>query len=123
MGHAEASDLPEDEFHNVAIERAFRAALPRYAMRRYAGHVHLFRPKLDRAYVLGPNRVLNSEKRWVHPDNEWGAWVGSIDVVEMPGDHDSMVLEPNVRVMATKLRELLEASERSASTGDERDPG
>ena len=29
----------------------------------------------------------------------------------MPGDHDSMVLEPNVRVMAAKLREVLETIE------------
>ncbi|MEZ4290361.1 MAG: hypothetical protein R3E53_07410 [Myxococcota bacterium] len=42
----------EDEFHNVAIERAFRAALPRYRMRPYDGRLHLFRPALDRAYVL-----------------------------------------------------------------------
>ena len=77
--------------------------------------MHLFRPKLDRAYVLGPDRVLNAEKRWIQPDNAWGPWVGSIDVVEMPGDHDSMVLEPNVRVMATKLRELLDTSDRASA--------
>ncbi|MCR9093706.1 MAG: SDR family NAD(P)-dependent oxidoreductase [bacterium] len=99
----------EDVFHNVAIEQAFRAALPRYQMRQYAGHVHLFRPKLDRAYVLGPDRVLNSEKLWVYPDNGWTPWVGSLEVSEMPGNHDSMVLEPNVRVMASRLRELIES--------------
>jgi thioesterase domain-containing protein len=30
-----------------------------------------------------------------------------MQVIEVPGDHDSMVLEPNVRVMATHLRRLL----------------
>ena len=115
FGSNSEPELAMDEFHNVAIERAFRSALPRYQMRRYEGPVHLFRPKLDRAYVLGPDRVLNSEKRWIQPDNAWGPWVGSIDVVEMPGDHDSMVLEPNVRVMATKLRELLDRSERDST--------
>ena len=102
---------PSDEFHNAAIEAAFRAALPIYPMRHYAGHVHLFRPRQDHAYVLGEGRILSSEKRWVFPDNGWGEWVDSIEVSEMPGDHDSMVLEPNVRVMAAKLREVLETIE------------
>ncbi len=114
FGDDHEDDLAEDDFHNVAIERAFRAALPRYPMRRYDGPVHLFRPVLDRAYVLGPDRVLNSEKRWVYPDNGWSPWVESIEVSEMPGDHDSMVLEPNVRVMAAKLRSLLESAGRES---------
>ena len=113
----------EDEFHNVAIERAFRAALPRYRMRRYDGHVHLFRPKLDRAYVLGADRVLNSEKLWIYPDNGWTPWVDSIEVSEMPGDHDSMVLEPNVRVMAARLRDLLETSGLEAEESSKSDGG
>jgi acyl transferase domain-containing protein len=97
----------EDQFHNEAIEAAFRAALPRYEMRRYPGRALLFRPKLDEAYVLGPGRILSSAKLWVWPDNGWGQWVDSIDIEEMPGNHDSMVLEPNVRVMATRLRSCL----------------
>ena len=97
----------EEEFHNVAIERAFRAALPRYTMKPYSGPLHLFRPALNREYELGGNRVLNHDKQFIWTDNGWGDWVDSIDVSEMPGDHDSMVLEPNVRVMASKLRELL----------------
>jgi len=112
---------PEDEFHNAAIEAAFRAALPIYPMRHYAGHVHLFRPRQDHAYVLGEGRILNSEKRWVFPDNGWGAWVDSIEVSEMPGDHDSMVLEPNVRVMAARVRELLENLERPEAGAGEAD--
>ena len=70
---------------------------------------HSFRPKLDRAYVLGPDRILNSDKQWIYADNGWGQWVESIETYEMPGNHDSMVLEPNVRVMASRLRQLLEA--------------
>ena len=101
----------EDQFHNEAIEQAFRRALSRYAMRRYPGPMVLFRPKLDRAYVLGPGRVLDSAKEWVWEDNGFGAWVDSIEVHEMPGDHDSMVLEPNVRVMAARLRACLAEAE------------
>ena len=119
----EIEPVAEDEFNNVAIERAFRAALPLYPMNRYPGKVHLFRPQLDRAYVLGPNRVLNSEKLWIYPDNGWSPYVDSIEVSEMPGNHDSMVLEPNVRVMASRLRELLETAEQDGPAGDSRPEG
>ncbi|MFD1807685.1 hypothetical protein ACFSHQ_04515 [Gemmobacter lanyuensis] len=30
---------------------------------------------------------------------------------EVPGDHDSMVLDPHVRVLAARLRELFAAAE------------
>jgi thioesterase domain-containing protein len=66
--------------------------------------------------VLGPGRVLDSAKEWVWEDNGFGAFVDSIEVHEMPGDHDSMVLEPNVRVMAARLRACLtEAQARAAA--------
>jgi hypothetical protein len=32
---------------------------------------------------------------------------GLCEVIEVPGDHDSMVLEPNVRVMAAKLKAVI----------------
>ncbi|HEB89883.1 MAG TPA: KR domain-containing protein [Deltaproteobacteria bacterium] len=108
----------QDQFHNEAIEAAFRAALPKYRMRHYPGPMVLFRPKPDRAYVLGRDRVVDSAKEWVWDDNGFGAWVDSIEVHEMPGDHDSMVLEPNVRVMAARLRKTLaEAEERLERAG------
>lgn len=101
-----------DQFHNQEIERAFRAALPRYRMKHWPGHLVLFRPKLDEAYVLGPGRVLDSMKEWVSHDNAFGDWCDSIEVHEMPGNHDSMVLEPNVRAMAAKLRDCIAAAEK-----------
>jgi thioesterase domain-containing protein len=38
---------------------------------------------------------------------------GSIDVQVVPGDHDAMVLEPSVRVLAARVRAVLEAAQRS----------
>ena len=115
MGNREPARA-EDQFHNEAVERAFRAALPRYAMRHYPGPMVLFRPKLDRAYVFGPGRVLDSAKEWVWEDNGFGAYVDLLEVHEMPGNHDSMVLEPNVRVMAARLRGcVVEAQARAVA--------
>jgi len=36
----------------------------------------------------------------------------------VPGDHDSMVLEPNVRVLASTLREALQRIERATRSPD-----
>lgn len=112
LGRVEALPETEEQFNNVAIEEAFRAALPLYEMRHYAGRASLFRPKLDRAYQVGPDRYISSEKEFVFEDNGFGPWFDEVDVYEMPGNHDSMVLEPNVRVMAAQLRTLIEDADR-----------
>ena len=111
LGAASEPLRGEDQFHNEAIERAFRAALPRYRMRKYPGPVVLFRPKPDLAYRLGPGRHLDSAKEWVWEDNGFRPWADSLEIHEMPGNHDSMVLEPNVRVMADRLRACLAEAE------------
>jgi len=99
------------ELHNEAIEAAFRAALPRYQIRPYPGKIVLFRPKLEGAYVLGPNRILNSNLDYLYHDNDWGKLVEGIEVNEVPGGHDSMVLEPNVRVLAARMRACIQKAE------------
>lgn len=111
------------ELHNQAIEAAFRAALPRYKIKSYPGRIVLFRPKLDRAHVLGPGRVLNSNLDHIYHDNDWGKLVGSIEVHEVPGGHDSMVLEPNVRVVAGKIRACIQRAEAEIATGSCRQKG
>ena len=107
----EPETLGETEFHDEAIEAAFRRALGRYTIPRWEQELHLFRPPLERAYDLGDGRYLDHDREYVYEDNGWGEHCGDVSVYEVPGDHDSMVLEPNVRVMAAKLRELLDAIE------------
>ena len=114
----EPEEAQSDEFHNDAIEQAFRAALPRYRMKPLGGRITLFRPKMDEFYRLGPNRVLSREMEWVWSDNGWAPWAHGVDVYEVPGDHDSMVLEPNVRVMVARLREQIDAAEAATNQPD-----
>ena len=38
----------------------------------------------------------------------------ALTVIEVPGDHDSMVLEPNVRVLAARLRDVIAEAEAAA---------
>ena len=37
----------------------------------------------------------------------------ALQVFEVPGDHDSMVLEPNVRVLASRMKRVLEKAEEA----------
>ena len=107
----EAEGESDTGFHNRAIEAAFRNALPHVEMRAYDGPVALFRPPLDRHWKVTGGRWVSSAKEYVYDDNDWGRFMPKLGVHEVPGDHDSMVLEPNVRVMASKLRALIAEAE------------
>jgi thioesterase domain-containing protein len=109
---ATAAELTPAEFRSAEIEAAFREALMHYQTSVYDGRLVLFRPPLDERYKLSGGRVLNSAREYVDAENHWGPYVrGGIDVHVVPGDHDSMVLEPSVRVLARQLRQLLEEAQ------------
>jgi thioesterase domain-containing protein/acyl transferase domain-containing protein len=99
------------DFHSEIIESAFRRACAEYKVPELPLAITLFRPKLDEHAVLGPSRVINSQRRFIYHDNGWGPYVAKVDVCQVPGDHDSMVLEPNVRVLAARLRASIEQAE------------
>jgi thioesterase domain-containing protein len=101
----------EHELHNAAIEAAFRAALPAYDLKPRQGPVALFRPPLDRHWKVSGGQWVSAAKEYVFPDNQWAPFAPQLQVFEVPGDHDSMVLEPNVRVMAARIRKILAAAE------------
>ena len=48
-------------------------------------------------------------------DNDLTQFAPALVTIEVPGDHDSMVLEPNVRVLAAKLRAVIAEAENAAS--------
>ncbi|WP_244961078.1 type I polyketide synthase [Paracoccus sanguinis] len=109
---AGAANEPE-AFHDRAIEAAFRAALPRVALAPWEGPVTLFRPPLDRRWKVSGDRWVTTGREYLYGDNGWGDWMPALRVVEVPGDHDSMVLEPNVRRLGTVLRDILRAADRT----------
>lgn len=100
------------QFHNAEIEAAFWGALPRYEMKPWKGNAVLFRPPLIGHWQVGNGKMVDSERTYVENDNGWSDWMENIEVIEVPGDHDSMVLEPNVRVMATGMKRLIRAAEK-----------
>ncbi|MGO4907387.1 SDR family NAD(P)-dependent oxidoreductase [Pseudorhodobacter sp. W20_MBD10_FR17] len=104
----------EGAFHNGAIEAAFRAALPLYSLPLRHGTTALFRPPLDRHWQVGNGNWVSAAKEYVFPDNDLTRFAPALRVVEVPGDHDSMVLEPNVRVLAGALRHAIADAEPDA---------
>ena len=101
------------QFHNAAIEAAFRAALPGYDLPKRHGQTVLFRPPLDRHWQVSAGNWVSRAKEYVFADNDLTRFAPALEVVEVPGDHDSMVLEPNVRVLAARLRAALAKAEAS----------
>jgi thioesterase domain-containing protein len=101
----------EGAFHNAAIEAAFRAALPLYPLPLRKGRTALFRPPLDLHWQVGRGQWVSRAKEYVFPDNDLTRFAPELEVVEVPGDHDSMVLEPNVRVLAGALRRAISEAE------------
>ena len=71
---------------------------------RGQGRVELFRPPLNQAYKISGDRYINEAYEFQLSDNGWGGYAGDLVVHEVPGDHDSMVLEPNVRVRRSTCR-------------------
>ncbi|MDZ4136931.1 MAG: thioesterase domain-containing protein, partial [Paracoccaceae bacterium] len=108
----------EGAFHNGAIEAAFRAALPGYDLPLRTGKTVLFRPALDRRWQVTGGNWVSAAKEYVFPDNDLTRFAPTLEVTEVLGDHDSMVLEPNVRVLAARLRAVImqaEAQTRDAA--------
>jgi amino acid adenylation domain-containing protein len=84
--------------HNIEYVSVF--ASKNYQPRPYDGRVLLFR-RADRP--TGPYR---------DPEYGWRGLASGLEIHEVPGNHIDMFLDPNVPVMAQKLREcLLEAQE------------
>jgi hypothetical protein len=64
--------------------------------------------------VFGPGQAINKDRRRIYHDNGWSRYSDSVEVFESPGNHDSMVLEPNVRILAARLRPALNDAEQSS---------
>jgi thioesterase domain-containing protein len=113
-----AQELTPAEFRSGEIEAAFREALVHYEMKTYPGKVQLFRPPLDARHDLGGGRFANAKRERIDHQNFWTPHVsGGIDVHIVTGDHDSMVLEPSVRVLGARVRAALEDAQRTKPDG------
>ena len=75
-----------------------------FVWRPYAGHVTLFRAR-TRPLFGTSDRDLN-----------WSRLAtGGVDVEIIPGNHDSMMKEPHVRVLAERMRASLDSADNKTS--------
>ena len=79
----------------------------RYKVPHVPVDVAVFRPKLNVMFHLSRDRMVDADRNYVREDNFWTPHVGRLQVFEVPGNHDNMVLEPNVRVMVALLRRVI----------------
>jgi thioesterase domain-containing protein/acyl carrier protein len=107
------SDDGETQFHNAEIEAAFLKAVANYTPQSWDGRVSLYRPPMVGKWQVAEGRLVDKDRAYVLPDNDWGQFVSDLSVLEVPGDHDSMVLEPNVRVLAAHIRKAIEDAEEA----------
>lgn len=106
--------VTDQQFHNAAIEQAFRTAIGSYTLSPRAGKTVLFRPPLDRFWKVSKGQWVSGAREYVYHDNLLTPFAPVLDVVEVPGNHDSMVLEPNVRVLAAHMRSVIAQVESPA---------
>jgi thioesterase domain-containing protein len=98
-------------FQSQRIGDAFVRAVDRYTLPRLPVGVALFRPKLDVRFRFRDGRRINSDRRYIAEDNFWTSYVDELAVTEVPGNHDNMVLEPNVRVLVAGIRNAIVRAE------------
>ncbi|AXI48809.1 polyketide synthase [Sulfitobacter sp. SK012] len=98
---------PQVGFNNTKIEAAFLRAVGCYDTPAWDGPMTLLRPVLDCHYKVTGGNWVSAEREYVFADNDWTRYAPLVQVIEVPGDHDSMVLNPNVVVMASELREVI----------------
>ena len=115
----DSRELTPAEFRSEEIEAAFREACDQYEMPNYPGKVNLFRPPLQETYLLGGDRMLNQDREYLDHANHWEQYVpGGVEVHRVTGDHDSMVLEPHVRVLANELKTCLSKAQQRHAVQD-----
>jgi thioesterase domain-containing protein len=89
------------ELREQQLLNALRIAVDRYRPAPYAGPTVLYRAA-----------QVDSWFSHVGAKRGWDNWLPELEVVEVPGNHDNFVLDPNVSVMTTHLARTLRVAER-----------
>jgi len=90
---------PAADADRTLMHDTFKAAQRNYAPKPYQGNALLFRA--DQAHLFSPHA----------PDLGWQSYVhGTLDIVDVPGDHTGILRDPGVGIIADKLRGQLLAN-------------
>ena len=85
------------------VADALLRAVKNYQVPHYEGNVHLFLIQHENCYELSPGRVVNAKKEFLIPQNGWKKYAIHLIRETIPGDHDSLLDDPNVAILATKV--------------------
>jgi thioesterase domain-containing protein len=95
------------EMRDVHVQQSFIAAASQYVLRPWSGHVVLMRAD-------SPNLMFEH----LGATYGWDEVIeGGFELVQVPGDHDTLVLEPNATTLVQKLRATLDHTQRSGTVG------
>ena len=94
--------LPFD-LREPSLSRALADAADRYQPTRYAGPTLLYRATL-----------VDPPFRHVGAKCGWDEFLTDLEIVEVPGDHSSFLMDPNVSLMTTHLARTLRTAEHRA---------
>ncbi len=95
------------ELRDMHVQHSFVRAADKYVLRPWAGHIVLMRAE-----------KTGFEAEGLGPAYGWDEVVtGGVEVVEVPGNHDTLVLEPNATTLVQELRSTLD---RTQAGRDER---
>jgi thioesterase domain-containing protein/acyl carrier protein len=89
------------ELREMHVTSAFNAAASRYVTRRYEGPVTLYKA-----------RQVNHFFEHIGPTLGWAEYIPQLDVVHVPGDHNTVMVEPNVQVLINHLKVLIASAAR-----------
>jgi thioesterase domain-containing protein len=89
------------ELRERHIESSFGAAAADYELRPWRGHVVLMRAE-ELAFAF----------RGLGAAYGWDELVGErFEMIQVPGNHDTLVLEPNASTLVRALRDVLDATQ------------
>jgi amino acid adenylation domain-containing protein len=98
--------------------RANEKARNNYKAQAYPGAVTLFKTagKASMPHSVGPEFNEEMMKRIQDPTMGWGELAaGGVRVIDVPGDHGTMVLKPYVETLAVRIKECLNGAETLGS--------
>jgi thioesterase domain-containing protein len=109
----EQPDRAPDGFNNYAIEAAYRQAAQTYQARPFPGKITLLRATPTAHYRISQGRLLQKNRNIILNDNGWQDYVAELLILQVPGDHDSMMLDPYVKVVGRYARSALLEAEKN----------
>jgi amino acid adenylation domain-containing protein len=105
--------------HSVLkMARANEKAMYNYKAQAYKGAVTLFKTagKASMPHSIGPEFNEEMMKRIQDPTMGWGELAaGGVRVIDVPGDHGTMVRKPYVETLAVRIKECLNGAETLGS--------